>query len=708
MTRHGRLAAFGLALVVLAMAGGIAPARAQVSPGPLSDAHRSLDGGTQCFQCHAKAGGPAEMEGRCLACHKEIGWMKDHKTGFHAQVKDPCSKCHPDHAGRDFQMIAWDGGSPQRFDHRRAGWALEGKHAQVDCRSCHKPAFQKSEAAPLIRKKDHAASWLGLETACASCHQDPHAGTLGTDCTRCHGLEAWRPAPKFNHANTAYALTGAHVKVACANCHSTTTLVKTWAADGSPIPVYKPVPHGECSDCHSDPHAGKFGAACARCHVTTSFKTVNQSTFDHDRTRYPLRGRHVTVACASCHDEKTAWGPKPAFATCGSCHRDAHAGLATVAGKPADCAVCHGVDGFTPSTFTVAQHRASVYPLEGRHAAVECAKCHTHRAAADPAAAALGPARVVMRPPHDRCASCHADPHGGQLATRADHGACESCHTVAGYKPSTFAVAEHGKLRLALDGRHAAVACAGCHGVTRAGLAPPHGAAGAGKAGFVFALDELACTSCHHDPHRGRFATGGARPRKDGCFACHSVAAFRPSAFDAAAHASSGFALEGAHRAVPCVGCHASLKANPPVSTLLAATGSRALPLDDAPATCEGCHKDPHGGQFTARKDHGACIGCHGVDAFAPASRFDHGRDTRFKLDGAHARIACAACHRPTRDTDGTVRVRYRPTPTACAACHATVPVTPTGGKSSSRLRGEDVPLAMFVAREARHGATIH
>ena len=708
MIPHGcRLALVGA--FVCALLGGIAPrASAQVSPGPLSAAHQSLDGATQCFQCHAKAGGPAEMEGRCLACHTEIAWMKKNQRGFHARGKDPCSKCHPDHAGRDFQMIAWDGGSEQKFDHRSAGWALEGRHARADCRSCHKPEFQKGPAAPLIRKKDRAASWLGLDPACASCHKDPHAGALGADCMRCHGLDGWKPAPKFDHAKTSYALTGGHARVECAKCHTTTTLVKQWGADGAPIPVYKPVPHVECNSCHSDPHTGRFGTACAKCHTTAGFIVVNKGSFDHDKTRYPLRGRHAAVACERCHDPKTGFGPKPAFASCGACHRDAHAGLATLAGKPADCAACHVVDGFTPSTFTVTQHGTSVYPLAGRHTTVECAKCHTHRVAGDPAAAALGSARVAMRPPHDRCVACHADPHGGQLTARPDHGACESCHAVASFKPSTFGAKEHATLKLALSGRHAAIACAACHGAARAGLAPPLGAANAGKAGFVFALGETECVTCHQDPHRGRFAAGGARARKDGCVACHALAAFRPSTFDVAAHAGSGFALDGAHRATPCLACHASLKVAPPASTLLlAAAGARALPLDDAPATCEGCHQDPHGGQFATRKDKGACASCHGVETFTPASRFDHGRDTAFKLDGAHARAACAACHRRTRDSDGATRVHYRPTPVACESCHASVPVPPSGGKSSRS--GDDAgPLMLFVHREAAHGATIH
>ena len=40
-----------LLLAVLAFAPGVS--RAQVSPGPLAAPHASIDGATQCFQCHA-------------------------------------------------------------------------------------------------------------------------------------------------------------------------------------------------------------------------------------------------------------------------------------------------------------------------------------------------------------------------------------------------------------------------------------------------------------------------------------------------------------------------------------------------------------------------------------------------------------------------------------------------------------------------------
>ena len=53
--------------------------------------------------------------------------------------------------------------------------------------------------------------------------------------------------------------------------------------------------------------------ACARCHTTSDWKTVNKQNFDHEQTRYPLRGAHVEVKCETCHAAKFG-GAKPRFA----------------------------------------------------------------------------------------------------------------------------------------------------------------------------------------------------------------------------------------------------------------------------------------------------------------------------------------------------------------------------------------------------------
>jgi hypothetical protein len=58
------------------------------------------------------------------------------------------------------------------------------------------------------------------------------------------------------------------------------------------------------------------------------------------------------------------------------------------------------------------------------------------------------------------------------------------------------------------------------------------------------------------------------------------------------------------------------------------------------------------------------------VRAFAPASLFDHARDARFRLEGAHARAPCAACHRQPSGTTTGAPLSFGGLSTACESCH--------------------------------------
>jgi len=581
-----------LVAALLGAALAASSAAAQVSPGPLARPHRSLEGNRQCTQCHPPAGSKERMDDRCLACHQEIAMLRGEKRGLHGRVSaQACAKCHPDHGGAEFEMIAFEEGSPEKFDHARSGYALEGAHARVECRACHEPRKQRAAVAAKLKVSDRGRSWLGLDTACTGCHGDPHRAQLSLDCQKCHTVAAWKPASRFDHAKTAYPLSGRHAALACAKCHASEPLPGgATAAGAAAVTRWKPLSHAECAPCHRDPHAGRFGGACSKCHTTDDFRRLNTASFDHARTRYPLRGAHATVACASCHDPVKAWGAKPAFARCDACHRDAHAGQTARAGAATpDCAACHDVAAFRPSTYSVAAHRESPYPLEGAHARAECALCHAKAAAA--AAATLGPARIPLHPEHARC------------------------------------------------------------------------------------------TNCHGDPHAGRFSRGGERPRNEECMACHDMERFAPSHVDVASHASYRFALEGAHRAVPCASCHRELAgthaaAGTPGRTLAAAARGRdpvlpRLAFHDDRRRCAECHETPHGRQFEARRDRGACESCHTQAAWTPAARFDHARDSGYRLDGRHVKVPCASCHPRVSDATGT-RTLYRPLSSRCESCHAT------------------------------------
>ena len=140
---------------------------------------------------------------------------------------------------------------------------------------------------------------------------------------------------------------------------------------------------------------------------------------------------------------------------------------------------------------------------------------------------------------------------------------------------------------------------------------------------------------------------------QDGCESCHHVESWRASAktFD---HARTRFALAGAHAKPACAACHERVDIG---------TERERVRYAGVPLTCQGCHEDTHRGQFEV-----SCDRCHDPDSLK-ASRFDHARDSAWPLDGAHARVACAECHR--RETrDGVEFVRYKPLPSACRDCH--------------------------------------
>ncbi|MFO7609174.1 MAG: hypothetical protein R6X35_08230, partial [Candidatus Krumholzibacteriia bacterium] len=428
---------------------------------------------------------------------------------------------------------------------------LDGSHAGKDCRACHTVRYQTDPGALRRAGKDPHRTFLGLASDCRACHEDPHAGQFAQACTACHDTRKWKPAPLFDHARTEYPLTGRHAQVACALCHKP-------AAPPQAV-LYKGLARGACTDCHRDPHAAALGPRCTDCHSTAGWKQIRGERFDHDRTRYPLRGRHATVACAGCHQER---GPKPAFGRCADCHRDEHGGQAR--GRPGwqACRRCHGVEGFRPARFALADHDTTAYPLRGAHRAVPCSLCHTA------------------------------------------------------------------------------------------------GAGSAAPAGIDLAPAAAACTDCHTDPHRR--APGAS---SQACTACHGQDSWRTVAFD---HAATRFALTGRHAATACTACHRAP----------ADAASPAPAFGGEPTACAGCHQDVHAGTMTRTAAEAAavdCARCH-VTVDWLAENFDHDRDSRFALQGAHAKVACRACHRAPA---GEPLVVFRPVPVECAACHAVLPVPP-------------------------------
>src|SRR5690242_722107 len=138
--------------------------RAQISPGPLSKAHQSLTGTTQCASCHLF--GASTPTFKCLDCHKEIAEDLSAKHGYHYQLQmanpngKDCVRCHLEHNGEDFHLIHWEP-SQKQFDHRLTGYNLEGKHADVPCEKCHMPGYMVGNKRALIKMKDLSKSFFG-------------------------------------------------------------------------------------------------------------------------------------------------------------------------------------------------------------------------------------------------------------------------------------------------------------------------------------------------------------------------------------------------------------------------------------------------------------------------------------------------------------------------------------------------------------------
>ncbi len=602
----------GLAAVVGVSARADAQITKIVSPGPLSKAHANLEGATACQKCHDIAKGVSAQ--RCLACHKPIAERIAAGKGVHKSASGGCSKCHVEHRGVDHDIRQID---PGKFDHARdAGFALEGRHQQVasTCVKCHK-----------------TRSFLALRPVCSSCHTDPHNGRLGATCATCHPMDATFKSAKtaFDHSKAAFSLTGAHRTVECAKCHLTRE--------------YRGVKSAMCSDCHRDPHRAAFGPACTSCHADQAWKTTK---VNHAATAFPLTGKHQTVACTSCHKAPDhVVGVKVSFAKCADCHADAHKGQ-----FKEDCSACHKETGFTKAPF---DHKARTpFELTGRHAELACVKCHTTATVE----AGAKPAQVSFKGLSSACASCHKDPHAGQVSAK-----CETCHATSSFRIPSFT---HARAADFFGGQHAAVPCVKCHAPLS--TAPPEKAR-VTDGGWTFSGLTTRCADCHRDVHLGQVG--------DRCETCHAVSAAKFAAVGFS-HERAAFALTGRHKALECAKCHRQETGAFPGGA------GTAVRLKGVGTLCASCHRDIHLGQLGAQ-----CERCHTSASFKKETYTHAGAQAFF--GGKHAGKPCAACHKEKEGTfpAGTgAAVRYSGGGfgRACTTCHTDQHNRSLGGSCES------------------------
>lgn len=413
-------------------------------PGKVIEGHAKIE--SDCKACHAKFD-KAAQQSLCMDCHKDVGLDVKFHTGYHGRLdKTDCRLCHTDHKGRDMNIVVFD---EKKFDHRLTDFELKGAHAKpgVQCQDCHKPK-EKYRDAP---------------SACVACHKkdDVHKGSLGKDCASCHTDRDWK-VTRFDHSKTRFPLIGKHLDVECTACHKD--------------PNYKITPSA-CIACHrkDDKHKAHFGDKCESCHTAKDWKHI---TFDHDRdTKYPLRGKHMGVKCAACHKGVLYKDKTDTF--CFACHEkdDKHKGQQ---GK--NCGDCHNERSWVTTRFDHGQTR---FPLLGKHATVECKKCHLS---------------AQFKDAKTECVACHKkdDSHKRRLGSQ-----CEDCHNARDWKAWDY---DHDtRTRFKLDGAHKGLACQACH------VKPVDG-----KPSLVGT-----CQSCHDvdDVHDGNFGKT--------CERCHVTSSFK-------------------------------------------------------------------------------------------------------------------------------------------------------------------------------------
>ncbi len=617
--------------LVAACLGGIflfaVPTTAQISPGPLADSHSDLEGSGNCLKCHTR--GEGVEPSKCLSCHQPLQQRIERGTGLHAAVGyEACKICHIDHHGRSFDLIYWGDQGVEEFDHTLTGYPLKGGHLKIDCRDCHR-SESVVDPGPLVQTgKKLNRTYLGLSPECNSCHADTHQTQFGsTPCDSCHLVDGWKPASQFDHDQSNFVLSGGHQEVACNGCHDSEN-----SASGDLVTRFKPVQHRLCSDCHADPHSGSLGAECMSCHGTSSWSAI--IGFDHDRTNFPLTGGHRQAACSGCHRNQRAKQQYSniAHAACTDCHSDPHENRLS-----AECKSCHTTLSWAEIAPEAFNHEQTNYPLEGSHQNLECVSCHR-----------VGePLRITG---FERCGTCHVDTHLGQFTHLGSLGECATCHNVNAFLPAHFSLEDHQQSRFPLTGLHQAIPCLACH--QEAVIRSSDGRTESLARKFLF--DDLTCSACHRDPHQGSADTWLAQ---DGCSTCHTTAAWNTTRYD---HNATEFPLEGMHLSVPCSGCHAEN-----LTAQQQTEGQYPLRLAATPKECASCHQDIHLGQFSGRA--GACQSCHASTSWQDLS-FDHNRDARFPLEGAHAAASCASCHFFASQNEP---VRYAPLPILCNDCHS-------------------------------------
>ena len=453
---------------------------------------------TKCEGCHTDVHRKQFADRSCTACHNTERWTTASRNFDHAKTKYPlqglhldvsCKSCHKKASmdGTDVVIYAPQGGlkfgqcvdchsNPHRPEnrwekcedchdvtrkfsetkisatrHAETGYALDGRHINSGCDSCHGGAGGYKSRIRELPKGDctpcHSANTH--ETPAVRSLRPPYANLSDASrCSSCHTTEGFSPANYTleAHAQTVFPVRDLHAATACLECHRPGPSLVGASHAQQPTPLVKakrriPLHPTEgntkdCETCHKNVHLGEFDVnqnpdKCAGCHTTRGWQDV---TFDHAKTGFRREGKHATAQCSDCHERNAkplaarrirATVGLPATTTqsvevrkCQACHFDPHfaqfeQGSAMDSRAPArECQNCHGTETFETPDFDHA--RMGRWELGLAHQKTPCTQCHTpfFSAAASPASVTPGVRRSLRyRGVPRECSACHSNPH---------------------------------------------------------------------------------------------------------------------------------------------------------------------------------------------------------------------------------------------------------------------------------------------------------
>jgi hypothetical protein len=197
-----------------------------------------------------------------------------------------------------------------------------------------------------------------------------------------------------------------------------------------------------------NPH-GPLSIGCEQCHTPEGWRPLREPLpFDHGKQAgFPLIQGHKGVSCTGCHGDLRF---AHVASACADCHQDVHRGA-----QGFHCERCHSPRGWDDRRRIQEIHAASLLPLTGAHATLDCEACHR------------GAPPVELSATPTECVSCHREDYQRAQPDHVRLGfplACEQCHDTSDFQGASFR--EHDQRFFPIfSGPHRGVwdTCAECH-----------------------------------------------------------------------------------------------------------------------------------------------------------------------------------------------------------------------------------------------------